>query len=867
MCLMLLAILCVPLFPWNSLSIPQSLEATKTDFSRSTETVLPAPEPPHRLVPLSIIVYTEYADLAAGEEFENTMTAIDNNYGTDYYYTNLADYTDLGALLPGHNILLIPEQELAFFSDMITIGNSWAPILTDFVNNGGIVIVCDGASSVEGPTWPRGPSSRLLNETGLMTIYGIWNFLGTNFLVDTRDALSRGVAASWASTSMTVAFDTPETTVIVDNSTNPVVVHKPIGKGHVVLIGFDFYSSQPDMEIILANAIRLHRHVVFDESHTPLQTIAGEFSTFASVLVAEGFAVSSMDSFSSAYIDACDVLVIPFCGDFYTPSQKTQIEDFVLQGGGLYLLGDWGTFGEEVNDVANVFGFNLNDSRIEDTDDNEAPLNNPGHAFYTGSNIHNHSLTIDVYGVQFYYGNGIIEMPPHAIPIITSDTDPTAIWYDGGPARGVPLYAASIHGGGRVVVSADGDFLRDPSDSDNDGTSNFFDRDNEGLAINTIRWLSAAGIVERKVLFDASHSPYISFSSYQSFANYLTSNGYTVHWMTTFYATLVETTHVLVIPGGTNAYSPAENMTIRNFVDSGGGIMFLADWTFFGDNLLPIAHEFGMSHNNSYAYLSDSDDGTGGGLSGITYEGANILPHPITEGVNRIYVDRGTAMINLGGGASLVMTDNDGTSEWYNGTAYVGPAGALSVYAANTFGLGRIVYITDINFLDSITYMKEDNNLFLVNAFQWLSENRAPVITLTYPNGGETVNNTIVISWTGIDPNKDWILGYDIEYSNDSGAHWYPIVSLGTWWSPNEYIWNITDVPNGANYLVRISAYDYELTGTDTSDATFTIDNPQLPPPPPLPWWWWIVVLVVIIVIVVVIIVYLLFRRRGTKAN
>ncbi|MFX0065465.1 MAG: hypothetical protein ACFFC7_25110 [Candidatus Hermodarchaeota archaeon] len=61
---------------------------------------------------VSLLVYTEHVDSTPGEEWENTMAAINDTYGTDYYYTNLTDYTQLDTALPNPDILLIPEQEL-----------------------------------------------------------------------------------------------------------------------------------------------------------------------------------------------------------------------------------------------------------------------------------------------------------------------------------------------------------------------------------------------------------------------------------------------------------------------------------------------------------------------------------------------------------------------------------------------------------------------------------------------------------------------------------------------------------------------------------------------------------------------------------
>lgn len=73
------------------------------------------------------------------------MAAINDTYGTDYYYTNLTDYTQLDTALPNPDILLIPEQEL--LPDAAagkTIGQAQSTTLTPWVNNGGIVIFMEG---------------------------------------------------------------------------------------------------------------------------------------------------------------------------------------------------------------------------------------------------------------------------------------------------------------------------------------------------------------------------------------------------------------------------------------------------------------------------------------------------------------------------------------------------------------------------------------------------------------------------------------------------------------------------------------------------------------------------------------------------
>lgn len=102
-----------------------------------------------------------------------------------------------------------------------------------------------------------------------------------------------------------------------------------------------------------------------------------------------------------------------------------------------------------------------------------------------------------------------------------------------------------------------------------------------------------------------------------------------------------------------------------------------------------------------------------------------------------------------------------------------------------------------------------------------LTDVTPPVVNLIYPNGGETLNGTVTILWEAyddFDPNPV----IDIEYSDDSGETWYMI-------SPNEenvgeYNWDTSTLPEGNQYLIRITAKDTAgHRSNDTSDAEFTI--------------------------------------------
>jgi hypothetical protein len=96
-----------------------------------------------------------------------------------------------------------------------------------------------------------------------------------------------------------------------------------------------------------------------------------------------------------------------------------------------------------------------------------------------------------------------------------------------------------------------------------------------------------------------------------------------------------------------------------------------------------------------------------------------------------------------------------------------------------------------------------------------------PIVEVIYPDGGESINGTIEITWTASDEFDDDLV-IDIEYSNDSGVSWYII-------SPNEendgvYEWNTSLLPEGNYYMIKITATDNAgHSANDTSYSTFSI--------------------------------------------
>ncbi|MBY9006922.1 MAG: hypothetical protein KGD63_09195 [Candidatus Lokiarchaeota archaeon] len=198
--------------------------------------------------PKNILIYTEYTDDSNGGELENTIDAINQSYG-NFTYGFLTDYTNLTAQLSGYDILLIPEQENGDVNTFKTIGLNWTDPLKSFINGGGTVIILDYS----------GGSYHIYNSSGLMLIMGELECTGENTtLINQNSPLANNVNGNFTLSDGSIYFETNETTSVVEYDSNPVVIHKRRGKGHMVLMGIDFYEIVNETATILGNAVALN---------------------------------------------------------------------------------------------------------------------------------------------------------------------------------------------------------------------------------------------------------------------------------------------------------------------------------------------------------------------------------------------------------------------------------------------------------------------------------------------------------------------------------------------------------------------------------------------------------------------------------
>lgn len=814
----------------DSTGIPMGIENTDSIDQPSqvaSETGLDG-----RNTPMSMLVYTEFSDTY---EFRNTIDSIEETYGYWFNYQNLTDYTELDNRIWEYDVFLIVEQEWIYDENVTDLVAAWSPFISDWVAAGGIIVHMDYYNMVEtrdGVTIP------LYNETGLMNIVGLDRLTGdTISRVTYGDALARGVeATSFTGPDGSLGYNTTDSVMAFGSGDYGWAVHKVMGLGHVVMIGSDNFERNQYFDIVLANALRLHQHVVIDNSHSPVKNPYTANINFTNDLLSAGFAVTIMDTWAEWMVNSADVLILQWGGTVYTAPEVDFIEGWVSNGGGLFVLSEFGALPNELDPVTDRFGFMRNTTAlISDSDDYESY---DRYVIYEKSdgNIANHSVSLWTNRVELAGGGAFDAIPDNAVPIIVNDVDGTAGWWNEsfiyvGQWNGSVSAAVAPYGMGRVSVVLDTDFINNLGDDNSDGLENYFEYDNDRFAVNNVRWLFAAGIEEKTVLFEESNGP-IDYANgwYYDFAIMLTLNGFTVKWESAFHATLINEADIVFIADGSQAYDAPEIAVLNDYVLEGGSLFLLGDTTFLSDNIDAIANEFGIAYNNTAGHIVESDDFDTYNAY-LVYNQSNFATHPIMEGVTRMEFDLCTAFESIGTGTALAFADDDGTAIWSNtGTIVDG----LALAVATTKGKGRVVAITDVNMpmtnydpeIDGYGNMLDsDNDVFLANVFIWLTANRAPSVEVIAPNSGEVLNGIITISWDAVDFDSD-PLTFDVFYSDNSGSDWH---LLADDIAVQEFEWDTSLYDDGSEYLILVEVSDGVLIGSDESDGTFEVDNPDAP--------------------------------------
>ncbi len=191
---------------------------------------------------VQILAWVPYTDKS--REYPNTLKAI-SRFFTDYKVTESMATTasKLASELVGKQVFLVPEMEKG--ADFKKLGAAFSPALKKFVSEGGTVIVaCDY----------RG----FLTATGLMALTKTAGVSGTLTVKLSSHTLTKGlgktVKAQNATIGATIGNKDAELQIV--SSTYAAVASRNVGKGHVVLLGYDYYAYDDAAARIIANAVQ-----------------------------------------------------------------------------------------------------------------------------------------------------------------------------------------------------------------------------------------------------------------------------------------------------------------------------------------------------------------------------------------------------------------------------------------------------------------------------------------------------------------------------------------------------------------------------------------------------------------------------------
>jgi len=202
------------------------------------------------VLPEGMLAWIPCAD--EDEEYAHVVEAL----GFRPLETKTRTASELRALLAGVRVLLIPEQEKCSESSLESLGRDCASVLREFLDRGGIIV----GMSHEGGFWSG--AEHLLRGAGILPgVDDGEDITGeTVWVAVPGHPLAAGVASSFIARNGSTdysGFSAAATVVVKDADGDPVVFIQAVGRGTVIMLGFDFYEYNADMARLLRNAVGL----------------------------------------------------------------------------------------------------------------------------------------------------------------------------------------------------------------------------------------------------------------------------------------------------------------------------------------------------------------------------------------------------------------------------------------------------------------------------------------------------------------------------------------------------------------------------------------------------------------------------------
>jgi uncharacterized repeat protein (TIGR01451 family) len=196
---------------------------------------------------VKILSFVRYASTGPQSSYAATLAAI-RSYFTDFISTPTTQVDpDLLALaLREADVFLVPAQDLAEIGALGPLGASWTAPLTEFVQRGGIVIVCSGSKD----------EHTLLSRAQL---------LRSDKSGSSQSLLADAPEPHPLLANVPLPFEPPmlgryinhNGTVLIQHSRFAAVLVRTNRAGLTLLMGTDFLDRRPSLDRLLANAIQL----------------------------------------------------------------------------------------------------------------------------------------------------------------------------------------------------------------------------------------------------------------------------------------------------------------------------------------------------------------------------------------------------------------------------------------------------------------------------------------------------------------------------------------------------------------------------------------------------------------------------------
>lgn len=166
--------------------------------------------------------------------------------------TTIKTVAEMATLLADKQVLLVPFQSSLYHWELGRFGRDVGGVLRQFVHSGGLLIVCEGDN--------KGESAELLGNAGLIntSLYSTW-LSNRPMKVASSHPITEDLPTTFTGMLHTTIFNGvgDAQVLIADNRLNkPVVAIKRYGAGNVLLVGWDYYSHNAEMDRLIANAVK-----------------------------------------------------------------------------------------------------------------------------------------------------------------------------------------------------------------------------------------------------------------------------------------------------------------------------------------------------------------------------------------------------------------------------------------------------------------------------------------------------------------------------------------------------------------------------------------------------------------------------------